>query len=270
MCITGIPAIIVGALGLVEIARSRGARTGKKMAIAGLALGALGSLLIPVALLLPAVQAAREAARRAQCVNNLKQIGLALHNYADANGCVPMAFMPDLDGRPMHSWRVAILPFMEQTRVYDAYNFSVPWNDAANTTVANTRIDAYSCPSDAGNNPLAPRYVMVTGTDMLFDPVKQYTRGFTDILDGTSNTIAVVETTSADYSWIEPRDLSAETMSFAINGASQPSISSPHPGGANILFWDGSVRFLKNDMNSATLRALLTPSGGEVIDSTSF
>ena len=71
---------------------------------------------ILIALLLPAVQAAREAARRTQCSNNLKQIGLAMHNYHDVNQQFPPAYIADADGQPMHSWRVLILPYLEHSR----------------------------------------------------------------------------------------------------------------------------------------------------------
>src|SRR6476469_182788 len=80
-----------------------------------------------VALLLPAVQAAREAARRMQCSNHLKQIGLALQNYHDTFGSLPPAYLADSQGKPIHSWRVLILPFLENTTLYDRYSFDEPW-----------------------------------------------------------------------------------------------------------------------------------------------
>jgi prepilin-type processing-associated H-X9-DG protein len=172
---------------------------------------------------------------------------------------------------------------MEQSALYNAYNFSVPWNAAANTTVGNTRINSYHCPSNPGQDSLAPHYAMVTGPGMLFDPNKPECRGLSHIIDGTSNTIAVVEVGDAHISsWIEPGDLSTEAMNFTIND-SQPrtkpavpcaftpcDILSHHPGGAYVVFYDGSVRFLKNSLNTVTLRALLSPAGGEVISSDSY
>ena len=110
-----------------------------------------------IALLLPAVQAAREAARRAQCVNNMKQIGLAMHNYESTNGCFP----PGEKGCCWGTWCVFILPFVEQSAMYNAWNFmgnNVPsqgpydsylrYAGGANLTVTNSRINSYVCPTD--------------------------------------------------------------------------------------------------------------------------
>ena len=120
---TGIPAIIFGVLGLGDINRSKGQVQGKGLAITGIVLGGISCTIVPIliliALLLPAVQAAREAARRAQCANNLKQIGLAMHNYNDAYGCFPPAAITDAQGKPLLSWRVAILPYLENQPLYD-------------------------------------------------------------------------------------------------------------------------------------------------------
>ena len=113
-----------------------------------------------IALLLPAVQAAREAARRMQCVNNLKQIGLAMHNYQSSNNTLPYGARACCQG----TWLVPVLPFLEQTALYNSWNSFgnnsglrgyvdsyFRYSGAANTTVTTTRISAYYCPSD-GNN----------------------------------------------------------------------------------------------------------------------
>jgi len=115
-----------------------------------------------VALLLPAVQQAREAARRSSCKNNLKQIGLALHNYHDTHGAFPPGwigveqaapFRPDVEGPSGMSWQVMILPFMDQAPLYNQLNFSQPVIQTVpnqNNILFQTTITGYRCPSDAG------------------------------------------------------------------------------------------------------------------------
>jgi prepilin-type N-terminal cleavage/methylation domain-containing protein/prepilin-type processing-associated H-X9-DG protein len=115
-----------------------------------------------IALLLPAVQAAREAARRAQCVNNLKQIGLAVHNYQTIHGCIP----PGVKSGSFGTWILFILPQIEQSALWNAWNFmgntvapasaqALTYSSVANITVTATRINTYYCPSDGGNQALS-------------------------------------------------------------------------------------------------------------------
>jgi hypothetical protein len=128
-----------------------GSNVGVVLAIVGACFFGLfvcGGVLL--ALLLPAVQAAREAARRTQCSNNLKQIALAFHNYHDTYKTFPPAYIPDENGRPMHSWRVLILPFLEQQALYNMYNFDEPWDSPANAMVTSTAIPVFQCASDPG------------------------------------------------------------------------------------------------------------------------
>jgi prepilin-type N-terminal cleavage/methylation domain-containing protein/prepilin-type processing-associated H-X9-DG protein len=118
-----------------------------------------------IALLLPAVQAAREAARRAQCTNNLKQLGLAMHNYHDANSSFPIGVMGIRGPTPRYplagdvsgannrrTWAYSLMPYIEQGSVFQAFNFNRPWNDAAQTTVLRTYIATFHCPSDPGTD----------------------------------------------------------------------------------------------------------------------
>src|SRR5437588_6801844 len=101
-----------------------------------------------VALLLPAVQAAREAARRAQCTNNLKQIGLAMHNYHSSNNCFPPAFTTDRDGKPLLSWRVLLLPYLECSSLYANFHLDEPWDSPHNRPLVNQMPSVFACPSD--------------------------------------------------------------------------------------------------------------------------
>jgi prepilin-type N-terminal cleavage/methylation domain-containing protein/prepilin-type processing-associated H-X9-DG protein len=104
-----------------------------------------------VSLLLPAVQAAREAARRAQCTNNLKQVGLAMHNYHDTIGSLP----PGTSGCCNGTWQATILPYLEQGAIFNAYNYDRPrYSDAWNTTVTYSFIATLLCPSDSPSKPV--------------------------------------------------------------------------------------------------------------------
>jgi len=218
---------------------------------------------IPIALLLPAVQAAREAARRSQCVNNLKQIGLAMHNYHDAYKCFPPAYIPDENGQPMHSWRVLILPYLECGTLYDQYDFDEPWDSPANLALADGMPSVFRCPSDPTSGPTETGYAMIVGPKALSDgPTATPIR---EILDGTSNTIMVVEASGCGINWLEPRDLDLDEFGLQINSAGAGGIHSYHPGGVNVLISDGSVRFLSETIDTRTLEALITKAGGEAV-----
>jgi hypothetical protein len=125
------------------------------LAITLIAVGILGGLFLicGVALLLPAVQAAREAARRSQCCNNLKQIGLALHNYHMVFKTLPFAVVTNEDGKPMQSWRVAILPFIEQPALVKQYDPREPWDSPKNRAISPMMPSVFRCPSDPLSGP---------------------------------------------------------------------------------------------------------------------
>ncbi len=167
-----------------------------------------------IALLLPAVQQAREAARRTQCKNNLKQLGLALHNYHDAHLCFPFG---QQDSAKSFSAVSQLLPYFDQGPLYATINFSLPAGDAANTAPRNTEIPALRCPSDF-SNPLSAQggstnYLTNKGTEVMWhDPTGPNTGlpaqtgvmfyqsciRIRDITDGTSNTCAISERILAD------------------------------------------------------------------------
>jgi prepilin-type processing-associated H-X9-DG protein len=217
-----------------------------------------------VALLLPAIQAAREAARRNVCVNNMKQIGVALQAYHDTYKTVPPAYFADAEGKPMHSWRVLILPFIEGNDVYQKYDFNEPWDGPNNKKLAALIPSVYQCPSGSEDDGQT-NYVAVVGPETVWPgdaPVK-----IRAIIDGPSRTIQVIETVDSGIHWMEPRDVSLDQATAGINGHNgPPSISSHHPGGANALFCDSHVQFLPDDVPPETLRALLTKDGKEAVD----
>jgi prepilin-type processing-associated H-X9-DG protein len=253
---TGIPAIILGCLGLVDIERSRGLRTGKGLAIGGIVLGSIGSTLVVIALLLPAVQAAREAARRSQCVNNLKQIGLAMHNYNSTYDVFPPAMTTDPDGKPLLSWRVLLLPYLEDQALYRQFKLDEPWDSPNNKPLLAKMPTVYACPSlpTAGSD--TSIYQVLIGPGTLFEDSKGVS--IKDVTDGTSNTLLVVES-KAPVPWSQPSGL-MYTPKAPVKG-----LGSFHAGGFNALFADGSVKFLKYSVSPATLDALITRNGNEVI-----
>jgi len=237
-------------------------RTGGGNALLWIAVVAGGGMImlmiigILIALLLPALQAARTAARRQQSMNNLKQINLALLNYESTYGTFPPAYIADENGKPMHSWRVLILPFMEQQALYKRYNFDEPWDGPSNRPFHNTVVPQYVDPASPNGPTSFTSYVAVTGANTLFPGAEAV--ALKDVVDGLSNTVSVVTTTDEDILWCEPRDLEYDQMSFQINDPEYSCISSDYPGGAPVGFADGSVRFVQDDMDSETLQGLLT------------
>ncbi|MGO8902974.1 MAG: DUF1559 domain-containing protein, partial [Isosphaeraceae bacterium] len=240
-----------------------------------------------IALLLPAVQSAREAARRAQCVNNIKQIMLAMHNYISANSSFPRD-ITDKNGKPLLSWRVAILPYVEQGVLFDKFKLDEPWDSPHNQELLKYMPLVYQCPSRASAQSAKAATIEAIRSDLVYQgpsraSAQPYTttyRGFVgagalfetgrdirfaNITDGLSNTIAVVEAKDA-VAWTKPDDLPFDGQANrSLHGA-----GSSHPGGFNCGMADGSVRFIKISINPATLRALITRAGGEVIGTDTY
>lgn len=210
---------------------------------------------ILIALLLPAVQAARTAARRAQSSNNLKQIALAMHNYHDVHGTFPPAVVTDADGKPLYSGRVLLLPYIEQVQLYNAFNKDEPWNSPSNQALSQQMIKVFQDPASTSAIPGQTDYVFVTGTGTMFEGDKA--TKMMEVTDGTSNTMMIVEMKGSGINWAEPRDLDL----------SNPTLLPPgnYPMGNNTAFADGSVRFMSNSTPPPTVRAAATKSGGEVV-----
>ena len=215
-----------------------------------------------VALLLPAVQSAREAARRAQCVNNCKQMLLAMHNYHSANNTFPRDFT-DADGKPLLSWRVALLPYLEQAELYNKFKLDEPWDGPHNKELLKEMPAVFRCPSRRGPDPSTTTYRGFNGPGAMFETDKAIT--IADVTDGTSNTIMISEAKEA-VPWTKPDDLPFDPQAApSLYGA-----GSDHPGGCNCGFADGSVRFIKTSISLQVFRALITRAGGEVIAADSF
>ena len=208
-----------------------------------------------VALILPAVQAAREAARRVQSSNNMKQLGLALHMYHDKYNTFPPAVVTDANGKPLYSGRVLLLPFMEQQNLYSAFNKDEAWDSPNNLAISQTPVRTFMDPSNADMSPGKTDYLFVTGKGTVFESGVMTT--VNSITDGTSSTILMIEVKSAGVHWAEPRDFDL----------SQPSALPPgnHPNVNVVLFADGSVRTMNKTVSPQLLHQLGTKSGGEPV-----
>jgi hypothetical protein len=248
-CFSGLPAIVFGRLALRDICRSQGRLRGKGMAVAGIVLGAIGCL-CTLALFLHAYRSAREAGRRAACANNLKQIGLAMLNYHESWGSLPLAAITDKNGRPLLSWRVAILPHFDSTRLYYDFHRDEPWDSPHNLALLNRMPPIYACPVDRTLKPGMTGYQAVIGPDTAFTPDFKPVR----IQDFIRTTLLVSESRRS-IPWTKPEDLPFDMTVPLIGLGSHHGYRN---NGFNAVFSDGAVGFLESSIPPSTLRSVLT------------
>lgn len=300
---------------------------------------------ILIALLVPAVQKVREAAARTQCINNLKQLGLAMMNYADANGHkLPPSHTTSASTAPYpttkHHWVPFVMPYFDQGNLANQYSFAGNYDAAANLPVITQNVPVFICPSAPGpyarGNVLvdpngtalpAPMGVLDYGSINQVFPDFYVLNGMVEpadnsgalqaaiptpivqIFDGTSNTVMLGEdagqplnflspsyvqqgaatasspngvgTPTPDYGWadsgfpysinganatnygIDKQTSTSGNASCFINCNNNGEIYSFHPGGANLLFCDGSVHFCSQSISISTFAAIFTKNGGE-------
>ncbi len=243
---------------LAIVSDANGARIVSRESFPSVSSPAVSGVLI--ALLLPAVQSAREAARRAQCTNNLKQMGLGMLNYESATSAFPKPALTDKDGKPLLSWRVAILPYIEQAELYNRFHLDEPWDSPHNKELIKEMPTTFVCPSRPNLEPGTTTYRIFVGEGALFEKGKD-TR-IAQITDGTSNTIMICESNEA-VPWTKP------DAELPFDPEAKPSFfgaGSVHPGGFNALFADGSARFIKITIDLNVFKALITRAGGEVVN----
>jgi hypothetical protein len=209
---------------------------------------------------LPVFQGARDGGGRAgSCANNMRNIALALQQYESVHGSFPPAYVADANGNPMHSWRVLILPYIEQRRIYDQYDFNEPWDGPNNSQLHATYVKLFMCPSDVMSR-TNTSYVVVTGPKTMWPGAK--TTKMSDLKDGADSTIMLVEVHNSGIHWMEPRDLDFAQMSLAVNSAGGMSISSGHHD-PNVVMASGQTKKLKNNTPPKAIKAALTIAGGE-------
>jgi prepilin-type N-terminal cleavage/methylation domain-containing protein len=247
---------------------------------------------ILIGLLLPAVQQAREAARRSQCRNNLKQLGLALHNYHDTL----QVFPPGNIGGKYWSFHSMVLPYLDQAPLYNQLNFNVAqacWYEITPTQAAGQSLPVLNCPSDPNSGKVwtSPGYANMAdgsyygsmgtsnsnGTGIFF---MNSSISIRDITDGASNTLLAGErgiSSDLNFGWSlcgagDGTGSGDYLMNSALglgpglpDGSHNQHYWSYHTGGALFLLGDGSVRFISNNINFSAFQALSTRAGGEVV-----
>ncbi|MDG2223833.1 MAG: DUF1559 domain-containing protein [Rubripirellula sp.] len=208
------------------------------------------------AMTLPAVGNARAAARRISSANNLKQIALAMHNYNDVHGKFPTD-VTSADGTPLLSWRVAILPYLEEQALYEQFKLDEPWDSPNNLPLMN-RLPGFLQHPEIQTAPGTTVYQRPRGEGFMNggDAIS-----FRNVLDGTSNTIMGVETVGADaVEWTKPADiqLDIDNPVEALDRGTRREF--------NVMLGDGSVRLLSTLIDPEVFKALLTRAGGEIIN----
>lgn len=198
----------------------------------------------------------RAAAARTQSFNNLKQIALALHSYHDTYGALPPAAVVDKTGRPLLSWRVLILPYVEQQALFQRFKLDEPWDGPNNKKLLDPMPKVFAMPAPSAAKATETHYQAFVGKGAAFDLLKG--PKLFEFADGTSNTV-MVGTAATAVPWTKPDD-----MAFDPAG-DMTKVLGFFPDTAQVAFGDGSVRAMRKTITKQTLHALITRNGGEVI-----
>jgi hypothetical protein len=226
-------------------------------------------ILLALTILLPS-SSHPEATRRVECCNNVQRIVLALQDYHLEFGAFPPAYIADEHGRPKHSWRVLILPYLDAQKVYNQYRFDEPWSSPHNLSLQDDIPKVYQCPSfllahqrQATHSQHFQRlanYVAISDPSGIFDTSNS--NRISDVTDGTSTTVLVAEVRNHAVHWLEPSDASVNDVISDLLVSSDASQAN-HAGGLLFGMADGGVTFIPADTDVDKVRGLITKSGGE-------
>jgi prepilin-type processing-associated H-X9-DG protein len=295
--LTGIPAMLLGLAGLRAVNAADGRLRGRRLALTGMALGAVGTAVLAVGVVLVIVFHLRAVSQRAECVNHLRQLGMGINRYAEAhNGEFPPGTVPNASLEPERrlSWMAAVLPFLTEgaaagtkqpaekkwRALAGKLDLERAWDDPANAEAAGVNVPAYLCPALARPDPLRrpglTTYVGLAGIDpdAARLPKKDrragvfgYDRVITrqDVTAGISFTMMVVETTRDLGPWVAGgpatvRGLAPDETRYVGTGGPFGGL---HPDGANVLWVDASVRFVKDTVAPEVFRSQATLAGAE-------
>ena len=191
------------------------------------------------------------------CANALRSIAQALAQYAETHGHFPPSIIRDAAGRPLYSWRVELLPFLEQPGLYERFHRDEPWDSPHNKSLLK-EYSLFHCPADGGPLEMTS-YVAIVGEHGILQRDRPTT--IEECTDGLGNTIMLVECSGSGIAWSEPRDLEFDTLPMQINAPHQCGIRSNHNCGVNVVFGDTHIVYLADGIAPDVLRAMLTRDG---------
>ena len=220
---------------------------------------------------------------RSQCRSNLGRIAVALHSYHDVYGQFPPAFVPDKQGKPMHSWRVLLLPFLDKEALYGRYNFAEPWNSPDNRRLLSQRPDVFACPEHtlATGDQSSTSYAAVVGSGTVWPGATGAQHS--EIRDPLAETVLLLETSDLAIPWTEPRDTTIEqswecvtspktheTDGCDVNGMfvgkpEAPGFFTFPTRGHYVVMADSSTKLVNCDVDRATWENLVTCNDGSVL-----
>jgi hypothetical protein len=257
-----IPGLILGFLALGDIKRDPRLVKGRGLAITGIIFSLIGNLSL-LALLLPlifapaAVQRVGQAAGRAQTTNNLKQLGIAMHNHHDTTGRFPAAARLSPAGEPLYSWRVSVLPFLEQDAMFRQFDQSAKWDAPQNMPFLGRMPPVYQTPMNRAPDPATTHMQVPTGPNTIFANNAQ-PMNIAGVTDGLSNTILIVQASAFPVQWTRPVDLTIAPGQPLPAGLQGPRFL--------VTMADGSVRMMdRTNVNDDVLRKLIDPRDGNVV-----
>ncbi len=183
---------------------------------------------------------------------------MAVANYHASNGHLPPPYLVGPDGRPWHSWRVLILPYIEGDHIYRQYNFDEPWDGPNNRKLAGLMPRTYALHGDHKSGTTTTNYLAVVGPNTAWQPGRKI--DLPDVADGRSSTILIAENRGLNVHWMEPRDFDFDTMDWTVNSPNGVSSKYDRPA---VLTLEFSVVRLSRTLAPTTLRALATIDGRE-------
>lgn len=248
----------------------------KRTELRNLALFALSiSIFVPCCLNFGMLDRPHDAYPSTECMNQLKQLTLGVHTYADKHSILPRQNQRASDGKPGLSWRVTLLPFLEHDNLFKRFNLDQAWDHPMNRPLADTEVRPYRCPAETNQRNAETSYIAIMGNETCWPaggPIK-----FSEIPDGSSNTLLLTETHDSAILWPEPRDLEYDKLDWRIHGTRGNSVSSSHgPAivyfdgsrklkqrtGVNVAMADGSVRRLPRDVDPEVLKQMANRRDG--------